>query len=594
MRRHRFALLATALAAAVLVPAAAPSAATAARRASTPPGIAFTSTPTSGATGTVIDVAGRRCLLPGGIEPGEGVVVRLRSQGQVLAFTTLPVARNGTWSGRLPVPAGTPARLHQLDARCVYPEVPDPVVYGARTFTVTGEGAGAESTPATPTFNGGIEPYGEYDGQSTCSPSIKPGMAAFMRIVLRNYGGGSLGVSRACGAGGQSEHKEGRAWDWAMNAGSARDRSRVQALMNWLFATDTRCNHYARARRLGVMYIIWNRHMFRLYDVDRGWAPYSGSSPHTDHVHFSLTRDGGAGSVSFYHPTFQAPAGWTPGRHRVRDVTVGPALDGLQPLTGDFDGDERDDLLWYDAAAGNGQVWYTRADGRFVARGLTMGPGRAPVVGDFNGDCRDDVFWYGPGAVPDRQWQGLANRTFRSVAETVGGTYQQPVAGDFNGDRVADILWYNPGPGEDRLWRGSPYGFVARSINVGGNYRPFTGDFDGDLRDDVFWYGPGSAPDLLWYGRATGFTPHDVTVAGDTTPLAGDFNGDDRTDIFWYGVGEAPDRMWTGRPNRSFTGHAVDAARPYERPAVGDFDGDLQDDVFWHASPLHEDRIWRF
>ena len=52
--------------------------------------------------------------------------------------------------------------------------------------------------------------------------------------------------------------------------------------------------------------------------------------------------------------------------------------------------------------------------------------------------------------------------------------------------------------------------------------------------------------------------------------------------------------MWTGRSNRSFTGHAVDAARPYERPAVGDFDGDLQDDVFWHASPLHEDRIWRF
>jgi hypothetical protein len=85
-----------------------------------------------------------------------------------------------------------------------------------------------------------------------------------------------------------------------------------------------------------------------------------------------------------------------------------------------------------------------------------------------------------------------------------------------------------------------------------------------------------------------------VTVAGDTTPLAGDFNGDDRTDIFWYGVGEAPDRMWTGRSNRSFAGHAVDAARPYERPAVGDFDGDLQDDVFWHASPLHEDRIWRF
>ena len=56
-------------------------------------------------------------------------------------------------------------------------------------------------------------------------------------------------------------------------------------------------NHYARARRLGMMYIIWNRRMFRMYDTARGWAPYSGPSPHTDHVHFSLTRRGGAGSV---------------------------------------------------------------------------------------------------------------------------------------------------------------------------------------------------------------------------------------------------------------------------------------------------------
>ena len=130
-------------------------------------------------------------------------------------------------------------------------------------------------------------------------------MASFMRLVQRHYGGGSLGVGRGCGSGGQSEHKEGRAWDWAMNAGSAGDRSRVQALFNWLFATDAQCRSYANARRIGIMYIIWNHRMFRMYDTDRGWAPYSGPSPHTDHVHFSLTRDGGAGRVSYWNPTFR-------------------------------------------------------------------------------------------------------------------------------------------------------------------------------------------------------------------------------------------------------------------------------------------------
>jgi len=563
---------------------------------SPPPAAAFASSPEQGTTGTAIQVSGRNCRLPGTDEPGEGVVVRLAGGGAVSAYATVPVARDGSWSGTLEVPAGTPARTLRLEARCASPgyEDRDPVTYATRAFTVTGEGAGAESTPATPRFNGGIESFGEYDGQSTCSPSIKPGMAAFMRLVQSNYGGGSLGVVRGCSVGGTSEHKEGRAWDWAMNAGSAGDRARVQALMTWLFATDSRCNHYARARRLGVMYIIWNRRMFRLYDTDRGWAPYSGSSAHTDHVHFSLTRAGGAGQVSFYRPTYQAVPGWTPARYRVADVTVGGAWDGVRPLVGDFDGDDRDDLLWYEPTSGEGQVWYRREDGRFTARSLALGVGLTPLVGDFNGDCRDDIFGYRPGRAPDRQWQGQPGRSFRSVAETMNGTYTHQVVGDFNGDRVHDILWYNPGPGEDLLWRGTPYGFVARPMRMGGHYRPFVGDFDGDLRDDVFWYGPGAAADRVGYGRANGFTAGEADIRVDADPLVGDFNGDDRSDILWYGVGATPDRLWAGRSTRSFRADTVDMARPYALPAVGDFDGDLQDDVFWHASPLHEDRIWRY
>jgi hypothetical protein len=555
----------------------------------------FTSAPEEGLTGTAIEVNGEGCLLIGQDVPGEGVVVRLKSQGQVVAFATLPVADDGTWTGTLEVLAGTAPRNYRLEARCIYPIMPDPVIYRARSFTVTGEGANAESSPPTPSFNGGIEAFGEYDGQSTCSPSTKPGMAAFMNMVLRNYGGGSLGVGRACGVGGTSEHKEGRAWDWAVNAGSAGDRARVQSLMNWLFTTDSRCHAYARARRLGVMYIIWNRQMFRMYDVDRGWAPYSGASPHTDHVHFSLTRDGGAGSVSWYNPTFQAPPGWTPGRHRVQETSVGGAWDEFQPLSGDFDGDGRSDLLWYDPAGdGTGQVWFSREDGRFAARDQNIGPGYEPFVGDFNGDCRDDVFWYGPGTAPDRQWQGRADRTFRGFEDTVNGTYEHHVVGDFNGDRVADILWYNPGAGEDRLWRGTAFGFDRRGIDVGGAYEPFAGDFDGDRMDDIFWYGPGPTPDRLWYGRSNGFTPRQVNYAVDAIPLPGDFNGDDRTDVFWYRPGEPSDRLWTGRSTRGFKGFGVDMVRPYALPVVGDFDGDLQDDVFWHASPVHDDRIWRF
>ena len=557
-------------------------------------GTPFTSSPAEGDTGTIIQVAGDGCLLPGTDVPGEGVVVRLTSDGQVVGFTTIAVTEDGTWSGGLEVLAGTPVRRHNLQARCVYPDEPDPVRYRTRSFTVTGEGANAESTPATPNFNGGIEPFPEYDGQTTCSPSTKPGMAAFMRIVFANYGGGSLGVGRACGAGGQSEHKEGRAWDWAMNAGSSRDRATVQRFFNWLFTTDRQCNRFSVARRIGIMYMIWNHRMFRMYDVDRGWAPYSGSNPHTDHVHISLTRAGGAGRVSWYNPIYGAPAGWTPARHRVRDTRVGEQWDDTTPISGDFDGDGLDDLLWYDPASGPAVVWYSLGGGQFAAREVAMGAGRTPLVGDFNGDCRSDILWYQAGEAEDRQWQGRANRTFRSVEATVDGDFARHAVGDFNGDRVDDIFWYNPGAGADAVWRGTRFGFVVRANSMGGDYQPFVGDFDGDFKDDLFWYGPGAAPDRLWYGKANGFTAHNVNYAADRIPVPGDYNGDDRTDILWYGVGAVPDKLWVGIRRRGFTGANVDATRPYASAIAADVDGDTFDDVFWHASPDHEDRLWRF
>ena len=48
------------------------------------------------------------------------------------------------------------------------------------------------------------------------------------------------------------------------------------------------------ARRLGVMYIIFNRRIWRAYG-DPGWGAYSGTNPHTDHIHISLSYDGSTG-----------------------------------------------------------------------------------------------------------------------------------------------------------------------------------------------------------------------------------------------------------------------------------------------------------
>ena len=171
----------------------------------------------------------------------------------------------------------------------------------------------AIAAPPSKGFGPGIDGYPDYDGQSKCSPSPKPGVAAFARMVMRAYPvTSSFGISRACSVGGQSEHKEGRAFDWAVNASVPYQRAAADSMISWLTKRDNFGNDKAMARRLGVMYIIWNR---RIWFPWGGWETYcvqkpfgchspgdrrSLRHPHTDHVHFSFTWAGARKQTTYW------------------------------------------------------------------------------------------------------------------------------------------------------------------------------------------------------------------------------------------------------------------------------------------------------
>jgi peptidoglycan hydrolase-like protein with peptidoglycan-binding domain len=160
----------------------------------------------------------------------------------------------------------------------------------------------AYPVPRTPSgLTASIEALQPYIGQTACDPVAKPGVSAFRNLLLATYSdSGSFGIVRDCGAGGQSEHKEGRAFDWKMSAYNTRQKAEVQTLLSWLLATDKYGNKYAMARRFGIMYMIWNRQIFKLYDADKGWQSYSGASAHTDHVHFSFGWNGAKKTTSYW------------------------------------------------------------------------------------------------------------------------------------------------------------------------------------------------------------------------------------------------------------------------------------------------------
>lgn len=148
-------------------------------------------------------------------------------------------------------------------------------------------------------FGPAIDSPAGYQGQSKCDPHVKRGVVAFRKLVMKAFPTTGEGYfTRPCSIGGQSEHKDGRAWDWMVSYYSRSDRQKVETLFRWLFEKDARGRRFARARRLGIMYLIWNK---RIWSPWEGWRAYTGSSPHRDHVHFSFSWPGARKKTSFWH-----------------------------------------------------------------------------------------------------------------------------------------------------------------------------------------------------------------------------------------------------------------------------------------------------
>ena len=157
----------------------------------------------------------------------------------------------------------------------------------------------AEPPPA-PSFGPTIDAYARYEGQTQCLTTPQPGVAAFRSLLQDSYGANGGGILRGCDVGGVSEHKEGRAYDWMLDAYNARERATADELLGWLLADDEYGNQHAMARRLGIMYIIWNGQRWRAYQAHEGWTTYPGSNPHTDHIHFSFSWDGAQQRTTYW------------------------------------------------------------------------------------------------------------------------------------------------------------------------------------------------------------------------------------------------------------------------------------------------------
>jgi peptidoglycan hydrolase-like protein with peptidoglycan-binding domain len=146
--------------------------------------------------------------------------------------------------------------------------------------------------PAPVTLPSGVDPVSPYLPQTSCSPINMPGVVKLRALVLKTYGEGGAGaISHGC-TEGLSEHSEGRAWDWMVDVDDTSERTAAANFLAWVTADNGR-----NARRLGIMYVIYNKKIWGVYRASEGWRASSG---HTDHVHISFSWNGARGNTSFW------------------------------------------------------------------------------------------------------------------------------------------------------------------------------------------------------------------------------------------------------------------------------------------------------
>ncbi len=251
--------------------------------------------------------------------------------------------------------------------------------------------------------------------------------------------------------------------------------------------------------------------------------------------------------------------------------------DGATALTGDFDGDGKDQAAIY--AAGQ---WFVDLNGNGVwdAGDLWIQLGTQldrPVVGDWDGDGKDDIAIFG------RQWERDPQKIKRDPGLPDPDNKRRRIVENRN------LAAYEKEIGEDRkrlLRRGTQGELRADAVDHVFSYgeqidTPIAGDWNGDGIDQIAIFREGvwmldSDGDGRW--TADNDTRAEFGLPGDE-PVVGDFNGDGIDEI-----GVVRGDLWIidTDGDRKITANDTQIEVPRQngdsQPITGDWDGDGKDE----------------